>query len=119
LHLQFTLLLLALLLFALLLLHIHGHGRPRLETGAEAAGRGLWWRRWRLFNVSIVVIAAGRVVRGGRLRISRLATAQHNLPGRSLALIANHNHVVAGALKKLGEHVARLAGAICAKNALV
>jgi hypothetical protein len=90
------------LLFALLLfLQISLRGSALRKAGAEDS-RGGWRRLRRWFvGVGIVVVAAGWVVRGGRLRLAGMANAELNLPGRSLALVANHEYVVAGALKKL------------------
>ena len=120
------LLLLQLLLAHLLLLHVHLLLVAQRASGWKARAERrvgdclLRLLRLRRFvRLDVVVIVAGRIVRRCRLRATGLASAEYNLARRSLALVANHNHVVARALKELGENVARQARAICAEYPLI
>ena len=103
----------------------------------------MWWGAW----IWIVVIAAVTAqpsgakifcrlfvgvgfffsgVGGGRsgiggsgLRVGGVAAGEHDLPRSSFALIADHEYVVAGAIKELGDHIASLSRAVRAKDSLV
>jgi hypothetical protein len=101
----------------------HLAGREGRARGSGDGGELLRLRRRRrlrlLVGLCVVVGCAGLNAPCGRLRGSRLAGAEQNLPRRSLALIADHEHVIAGALQELGEHIARLAGAVVSKNPLI
>ena len=73
---------------------------------------------WRFFNVGIVFGGVGLGGFGG-LGVAGLARSEDDLPRRPLTLIPNHQDVVAGALQQLGEHVAREARPVCAKDPLI
>jgi len=53
------------------------------------------------------------------LGVAALARSKDDLSRRSLALISNHQDVVAGALQQLGEYIARKAGSVSAKDPLI
>ena len=90
-------------------------GRAGAETLTHGRGRRSWLL-WLLVGVYVFVIAVGLIVPCGWLRGSRMPYAEHNLPRRSLSLVSHHEHVVAGAFKKLAEHIARFSGASGTKS---
>ena len=88
------------------------------------AGPDLWGlnRRWRLLGFAvgrIVFVGVCRAFSNGSLRRVAVLGTEHNLPWRSLSLVANHDHVVAGPMQQFGKHVARLSRAKLAKHTLV
>jgi hypothetical protein len=90
-----------------------------IEWGAQGwlhgSGNRLCLRR--LIHIGIVVGGWGGVD-SGECTAGR-AGAEDELPWGSLAKIADHDHVVAGAIEQLGENVARRAGTIITVNARI
>ena len=127
--LQLLLLLLLLLLLAQLqVLHEllwsangRSRGGSRLIAGREAGtvrGGRLLVGCWLLIVLVVTVWLTGSPG-GSGLSAALQASAEQNLPRQALALIANHQDVISGALQQLREHIPRLARAIVAKDALV
>ena len=56
---------------------------------------------------------------GAGLRVGGSACGEHNLPRCSIALVPDHEYVIAGAIEELGEHIARLSRTVGAKDSLV
>lgn len=112
--------LLALLLLLLLQPHLFALLHIQLCSRRETGAVGNAFRLLGLLGLFIhFVVVAGCGGFGGLLRICGGASAEHDLARRSLALVADHEEVVAGAFQQLGQHVARGTGPERAENALV
>ncbi len=102
-----------------LLRSAHGNGRRGAVLSRLRFLLGLRFLR-RLVCVRVLVVGWGR-----RFVCSVLdagasgARSQHNPARRTLAAIANHQYVVAGAVEKLRDHIAGGPRAISAKNSLI
>lgn len=109
-----------LLILLLALLHLLHDllWRAGRRSGREVADGSRF--RWRSLIVRFVFfdVIVWRASRCGLL-VCGLTGAQQELARRTLAEIADHDDVVAGALQKLGEDIARLAGSVCAKDTLI
>jgi len=90
-----------------------------LADAPVAAGRIPRLRVGLIVRVGIIFVGGGGGGVGGLRDARTSAGAEHDLPGCSLALIPDHDYVIAGAIKELGEHIARLAGTVYAKDTLV
>lgn len=106
---------------SLWMLHV---GRKLLRVadcgGVKRGAQGLHWaglRLRRLLHIGIVLGWCGGMDRGNGAAGS--AGAEDDLTRCSLAKIANHHDVVAGAIEKLGEDVAGGGGTIFAVDACV
>ena len=98
----------------------------------------IWWDRrhcrlfrllgwlWLIDSFVVVLIRLGllrlrllRVEAAGATLTASVSRGENDLTGRAMSQIAGEQDVVAGTLQELQEHVARLAGAIAPKHALV
>jgi hypothetical protein len=112
---RLTLLLLLLALLHLLhdLLGVAGRPADR-HGGAHRLRLGL-----RLWGLGVVVVVVGLVGPGCVGAGGSLAGAQQDLARSAVALIADHQHVIAGALQKLRENVLGLARPVDAEDPLI
>ena len=89
----------------------------------EAKPPGAKIFRWYIIGVWIffgVGVGWGWSGIGCSLRIAAAAAGgEHDLPRCSLALVPDHEYVVAGAIEELEEHIARPSGTVGAKDSLV
>lgn len=99
----------------LMLLHLLLRRAWTVVTGGSKHGGRSRLRR--LIHVGVIV--AGRGGSAGHVRGACVAGAEHDLARSSLALIADEQHVVAGALQKLAEDIACRSGAVDAEDSLV
>jgi hypothetical protein len=72
-----------------------------------------------ILGVGIVVALRILVGCSGLRSLTFGLRAQNDLAGRSLALVADHEDIVAGAFEKLGNYDSRAAWPVCAEDALV
>ena len=103
------------------------HGRGSVRWKSRAHGLKRLWDLLRLLRLRIELRIVGRIVfvvflgrPGDSLGcLVRVARAENDLTRHSLALVAHHHDVVAGALQKLREHVAGRGRTKAAKDSLV